>query len=117
MLERYIEYTLFCTMHKSTKIPPALRKEIFKKWKKDGVSQRQLAKEYHVDKRVIGRIIERGKDGDFEIRTSVNHRYLKKTSSQKKSLTRKKTPSRSTQTSLRKHTTRSNSKTKRAAKN
>jgi hypothetical protein len=65
-------------MHKSTKITPVLRKEIFSRWKTAGVSQRQLAKEYHVDKRVIGRIVERGKQGDFDVHSSVNIRFLKK---------------------------------------
>ena len=54
-------------MHKSTKITPVIRKEVFARWKKEKISQRQLAKEYHVDKRVIGRIIERGKKGDFDV--------------------------------------------------
>ena len=67
-------------MHKSTKITPVLRKEIFSRWKTAGVSQRQLAKEYHVDKRVIGRIVERGKTGDFDVHSSVNKRFLKKPS-------------------------------------
>jgi len=72
-------------MHKSTKITPVLRKEIFSRWKSAGVSQRQLAKEYHVDKRVVGRIVERGKIGDFDVHTSVNIRYLKKPPSKKRS--------------------------------
>lgn len=67
-------------MHKSTKLTPVLRKEIFTRWKTAGVSQRQLAKEYHVDKRVIGRIVERGKIGDFDVHSSVNIRFLKKSS-------------------------------------
>ncbi|MCK5026952.1 MAG: hypothetical protein KAS07_00885 [Candidatus Pacebacteria bacterium] len=66
-------------MHKSTKITPVLRKEIFKQWKSGKISQRQLAREYHVDKRVIGKIIERGKKGDFTLHSSVNKRYLKST--------------------------------------
>ena len=64
-------------MHQSTKIPPALRKEIYKRWKTEKISQRQIAKEYHVDKRIIGRIIDRGKKGDFSVHTSVNKRFLK----------------------------------------
>ena len=41
---------------------------------------RELARDYHVDKRVVSRVIERGKTGDFSVHTSVNHRYLKKKS-------------------------------------
>lgn len=52
-----------------------MRKEIFTRWKKGDVSQRSLAREYHVDKRVIGRIVERGKTGDFSVHTSVNLRF------------------------------------------
>lgn len=64
-------------MHQSTKIPPALRKEIYRRWKTEKKSQRQIAKEYHVDKRVVGRIVERGKKGDFSVHASVNKRFLK----------------------------------------
>lgn len=65
-------------MHKSTKITPVLRKEIFTRWKGGEISQRQLAREYHVDKRIVGKIIERGNEGDFSVHTSTNKRYLKK---------------------------------------
>ena len=65
-------------MHKSTKITPVIRKEVFIRWKTEKISQRQLAKEYHVDKRIIGRIIERGKKGDFDVHQSINKRFLKK---------------------------------------
>ena len=66
-------------MHQHTKLTPPLRKEIFEKWKagKGVLSLRILAAEYHVDKRVIGRVIERGRRGDFSVHTSTNHRYQK----------------------------------------
>jgi len=65
-------------MHQNTKLTPVLRKEIYEKWRKGkgNISLRVLAAEYHVDKRVISRIIERGRGGDFSVHTSVNHRYL-----------------------------------------
>ena len=63
-------------MHKNTKLTPALRKEVFKKWRSAKYSLRELAGEYHVDKKVIQRIIERGEKGDFTIHKSVNIRYL-----------------------------------------
>ena len=71
-------------MHKNTKITPVMRKEIFKQWQTGSYSHRKLASLYHVDKRVIGRIIQRGKLGDFSVHTSVNHRYLIQTDSQEK---------------------------------
>lgn len=66
-------------MHQNTKLTPVLRKEIYGKWRKSkGVlSLRVLAAEYHVDKRVISRIIERGRGGDFSVHSSTNHRYQK----------------------------------------
>jgi hypothetical protein len=65
-------------MYQNLKLAPALRKEVYVAWKKEKRSLRELASEYHVDKRVIGRIIERGKKGDFSVHTSTNHRYIKK---------------------------------------
>lgn len=62
-------------MHANTKLTPVLRKEVFTLWKEKKHSLRSLASLYHVDKRVIGRIIERGKQGDFSVHTSVNTRY------------------------------------------
>ena len=79
-------------MHKSTKITPVIRKEVFIRWKTEKISQRQLAKEYHVDKRIIGRIIERGKKGDFDVHQSINKRFLKKTRSTTKTLKKKLPP-------------------------
>lgn len=61
-------------MHKNTKLPPVIRREVYLLWKQ-GKSQRWLADEYHVDKRVIGRIIVRGRHGDFSVHDSTNHRY------------------------------------------
>lgn len=64
-------------MHKNTKLTPVLRKEIYEKWEggKGSYSLRMLAAEYHVDKRVISRVIERGRGGDFSVHDSTNHRY------------------------------------------
>lgn len=66
-----------CTMHSSTKLVPALRKEVYKEWRTGKYSLRELAASYHVDKRVISRVIERGKKGDFSVHDTVNHRYKK----------------------------------------
>ena len=69
-------------MHTGTKLTPILRKEVYRRWRKEKLSQRELASLYHVDKRVIGRIIDRGKKGDFSVHNSTNTKYLlaKKTS-------------------------------------
>ncbi len=70
-------------MHTTTKLTPVMRKEVYGKWRKSGISLRDLAKEYHVDKKVVQRIIARGKEGDFSVHTSVNIRYLPKKRSSK----------------------------------
>lgn len=62
-------------MHKNTKLPPAMRREVYEKWQGGGWTQRRLADEYHVDKRVIERIIVRGRLGDFSVHDSTNKRY------------------------------------------
>ena len=74
-------------MHIGTKLTPILRKEVYQRWKKEKLSHRALASLYHVDKRVIGRIIERGEKGDFSLHTSTNKKYLKV---RKKSVSKKK---------------------------
>jgi hypothetical protein len=65
-------------MHKNTKLTPVLRKEIFQAWKKEKCSQRELGRRYHVDKRVIGRIIDRGTVGDFSVHDSTVRRYQRR---------------------------------------
>jgi hypothetical protein len=71
-------------MHEHTKITPVVRREIFARWRKEKLSLRKLGEEYHVDKKVIQRIIERGAEGDFSIHRSVNLRYLDKSPKKKK---------------------------------
>lgn len=61
-------------MHKHTKVPPTMRKEVYQRWIA-GQSQRSLADEYHVDKKIIHRIVVRGRLGDFSVHDSANHRY------------------------------------------
>jgi transposase InsO family protein len=61
-------------MHKHTKIPPALRREVYERWI-SGQSQRYLADEYHVDKKIVHRIVLRGRIGDFSVHDSTNKRY------------------------------------------
>lgn len=68
-------------MHPYTKLTSVFRKEIYEKWRKSkgSLSLRVLAAEYHVDKRVVSRIIERGGRGDFSVHNSTNIRYRKST--------------------------------------
>ena len=61
-------------MHKKTKLPPVLRREVYRRWI-SGQSQRSLADEYHVDKRIIGRVVVRGRIRDFSVHDSTNERY------------------------------------------
>ena len=72
-------------MHTNTKLTQIMRREIYQKWVRGrgSVSLRVLAAEYHVDKRVIGRIIERGGRGDFSVHDSSNLRYQKSTGPKK----------------------------------
>ncbi len=64
-------------MHKTTKLTPVMRKEVYRRWKKGDISLRALGSAYHVDKKVIQRIIVRGAVGDFSVHTSANARYQK----------------------------------------
>lgn len=61
-------------MHKNTKLPEALRREVYRRWV-TGQSQRSLADEYHVDKKIIGRVVVRGRLQDFSVHDSTNERY------------------------------------------
>ena len=61
-------------MHKHTKLPPVMRSEVYQRWI-GGQSQRSLADEYHVDKKIITRIVVRGRHGDFSVHDSTNNRY------------------------------------------
>jgi transposase InsO family protein len=62
-------------MHKSTKLTPVTRREIYLSWCATRTTQRQLAVRYRVDKRVIGKILMRGRLGDFSVHDSTNKRY------------------------------------------
>jgi Integrase core domain len=49
--------------------------EAYDRWKYGRGSIRSLAKSYHVDHKVMERVIKRGKLGDFSVHDSTNHRY------------------------------------------
>ncbi|MEX0931293.1 MAG: hypothetical protein WDZ88_00925 [Candidatus Paceibacterota bacterium] len=63
-------------MHKLTKLTPVMRKEVFEDYQSGEYSLRSLGDKYHVDKKVVARIIERGEKGDFSVHKSVNHRFV-----------------------------------------
>lgn len=62
-------------MHKNTKLTPVVRREVYDLWTTGEWSQRRLADEYHVDKRMIRTVLTRGRLGDFSVHDSTNHRY------------------------------------------
>lgn len=62
-------------MHKHTKLTPVVRREVYCRWSNGETSLRKLAREYHVDKKIIQRIVERGRIRDFSVHDSTNHRY------------------------------------------
>lgn len=62
-------------MHKSTKLPPNMRREVYRKWCSGRFSARRLGQEYHVDKNVILDLLLRGRLGDFSVHDSTNKRY------------------------------------------
>lgn len=62
-------------MHKYTKLPPSMRREVYAKWCSGKLSFRRLGQQYHVDKNIIAVAIRRGRLGDFSIHDSTNHRF------------------------------------------
>jgi len=62
-------------MHKNTKLTPVMRREVYEKWSSGEWSQRKLADEYHVDKRIIKTVVVRGRMRDFSVHDSTNERY------------------------------------------
>lgn len=62
-------------MHKHTKLPPNMRREVYHRWCTGKYSLRELGRRYHVDKNVIHLILLRGRLGDFSVHDSTNKRY------------------------------------------
>ena len=61
-------------MHKSTKVTPRIRREIYMRWR-GGVPQKQLAEDYRVHRNTISKICTRWKIGDFSIHISTRADY------------------------------------------
>src|SRR3989344_1186190 len=62
-------------MHKSTKLTPKMRGEIYREWCRSRPSFRSLGLKYHVDKNVVRKVVSLGRLGDFSVHDSANRRY------------------------------------------
>lgn len=62
-------------IHKNAKLTPRQRTDIYERYRRDHVGTAALAREYHVTRTVIYRIIHRGRHRDFSLHASTNHRY------------------------------------------
>ena len=62
-------------IHKKTRLTPHQRKEIYRQYYQDSRRLTDLAREYHVSRPTIYKIIQRGRDRDFSIHKSTNKRY------------------------------------------
>lgn len=63
-------------MHKNTKLTPVLRKEIWEKYQTNQFTIAELARQYHVSRPTLYKVIERAKQSEFAPRKSTNKRYL-----------------------------------------
>ncbi|NTV55217.1 MAG: transposase family protein [Candidatus Moranbacteria bacterium] len=61
-------------MHKNTRLLPYMRKAAYEEWK-NGKSVSFLAREYKVTRKIVYRVLERARMGEFENRKSVNARF------------------------------------------
>lgn len=61
-------------MHRSTKVTPRIRKEIYTRWR-EGCTQEQLSWEYRVHRNTISKICTRGKIWDFTVHKSTKQQY------------------------------------------
>jgi transposase InsO family protein len=63
------------TIHKSTRLVPAQRKELVARYFQNGTRIATLARDYRVSRNTIYNIINRSRSKDFSIHRSVNKRY------------------------------------------
>ncbi|NTW14520.1 MAG: IS481 family transposase, partial [Candidatus Moranbacteria bacterium] len=61
-------------MHKNIRLLPYMRKAAYEKWK-NGKSVSFLAREYKITRKIVYRVLERARMGEFENRKSVNARF------------------------------------------
>lgn len=62
-------------IHKKTRLTPFQREQVYRKYHDENVRVSDLAKEYHVSRPTIYKIIHRGKSNDFSIHKSINKRF------------------------------------------
>ena len=62
-------------IHKRTRLTPFQRKAIYRKYSTDKETVSDLAREFHVSRPTIYKIINRGRSQDFSIHRSVNARF------------------------------------------
>ncbi len=62
-------------VHKHTRLTPIQRKAVYRNYTEENVSVTDLAREFHVSRPTIYKIIKRGRAQDFSIHTSTNKRY------------------------------------------
>lgn len=61
-------------MHKNTKLLPYMRRAIYQAWL-SGQTVTSLSREYKVTRKIIYRVLERGRINDFVNHKSINHRF------------------------------------------
>lgn len=61
-------------MHKNTRLLPYMRRALYQAWQ-EGENVTTLSQEYRVTRRIIYRVLERARVGEFTNRTSMNHRF------------------------------------------
>jgi transposase InsO family protein len=62
-------------IHKKTRLTPLQRQEIYQRYYQDSRRLTDLAREYHVSRPTIYKIIQRGRGRDFSIHPSINKRF------------------------------------------
>ena len=62
-------------MHKRTRLAPLQREDIYRRYKEDNIRVIDLSREYHVSRSTIYKILERGRQKDFTLHRSENHRF------------------------------------------
>ena len=62
-------------IHKNTRLTPRQRQEIYQSYHQAKQRPSDLAREYHVSRPTIYKILERGRKRDFSVHKSTNHRF------------------------------------------
>lgn len=62
-------------MHRRTRLTPLQREEIYRRYRDETIRVIDLSREYHVSRPTIYKILKRGRQKDFTIHRSENHRF------------------------------------------